>query len=109
MKRSDADRVRAALYHIQRIEKYEANPIDEERQIDSISMRLSSVLEELSHLPTGLLDDLFDGKWSEAWGMRNRIAHSYLGVDDDIIVQTVRNRIPGLRANLERWLTEHPE
>ncbi len=39
--------------------------------------------------------------WRAMVGMRNRIVHDYLGIDDEIVWQTAAFRIPELIAQLE--------
>ena len=39
--------------------------------------------------------------WREATGMRNRIVHDYLGVDDDVVWHVAHDDLPQLIAALE--------
>jgi len=41
---------------------------------------------------------------AEAYTMRNIISHSYLGLNDDIIVQTVREDLPELGLSIQKLL-----
>jgi len=43
--------------------------------------------------------------WRAMTGMRNRIVHDYLGVDDEVVWETASLRIPELIALLEKLLT----
>ena len=40
--------------------------------------------------------------WHEVIGMRNRIVHDYLGVDEDVVWEVVVHDLPSLVAVLER-------
>jgi uncharacterized protein with HEPN domain len=40
--------------------------------------------------------------WHEIIGMRNRIVHDYLNVDEDVVWEVVRQDIPGLVAALTK-------
>ena len=42
--------------------------------------------------------------WRAMIGMRNRIVHDYLGIDDNIVWETITLRIPELVAELEKLL-----
>lgn len=42
--------------------------------------------------------------WKPMIGMRNRIVHDYLGIDDNTVWETVTLRIPELIAELEKLI-----
>jgi uncharacterized protein with HEPN domain len=46
--------------------------------------------------------------WEQMRGMRNRLIHDYGRVDKGILIDTIRNHIPPLIAEIERLLNENP-
>lgn len=44
--------------------------------------------------------------WTDAYEMRNAVAHGYFNVDLDIVWNTVRNDLPGLHSVIETLLLE---
>ena len=52
-----------------------------------------------------LEDEHDEVPWRARIGMRNRIVHDYLGIDDDTVWNTVTNRVPELIAALEAILS----
>lgn len=46
--------------------------------------------------------------WQPMIGMRNRIVHDYLGIDDDIVWKTVHERIPELVSELRLLMQSLP-
>lgn len=51
-------------------------------------------------------EDHPDIPWRAMVGMRNRIVHDYLGIDDDTVWKTVSERIPELTSALEALLSD---
>ena len=43
-----------------------------------------------------------DIRWADIIGMRHKVVHDYLGVDEDIVWQVVTNDLPVLLASLEK-------
>lgn len=46
--------------------------------------------------------------WREITGMRHRIVHDYLNVDEDVVWQVVTQDLPSLIAMLEKIVPPHP-
>ena len=42
--------------------------------------------------------------WKEIVGMRSKVVHDYLNVDEDIVWQTIKNDLPPLVLELEKML-----
>ena len=42
--------------------------------------------------------------WKEIVGMRSKVVHDYLNVDEDIVWQTIKNDLPALILELEKIL-----
>lgn len=68
--------------------------------LDAASLRLAAAIETLSRLDDAMGNELFGAEWRVMWGMRNRIAHGYLGVDLGILQQTLQADLPDLIATL---------
>jgi len=45
-----------------------------------------------------------DIAWSEAIGMRNKVAHEYFGVDEDILWKTIKEDLPTLKKQITELL-----
>jgi uncharacterized protein with HEPN domain len=73
-----------------------------ERQLEI----LGEACSQLDKLDTAWRERLPDLKL--AIGLRNRIIHVYDGVDHEIVFETVKMDLPGLRASVERFLKDVP-
>jgi uncharacterized protein with HEPN domain len=38
------------------------------------------------------------------WGMRNRIAHTYSQVEEDVVLATIREDVPGIKDRIAFYL-----
>lgn len=61
------------------------------RTQDAILMRLLAIGEELSHLSDKFAKEHPDIQWYKIVGLRNRIAHGYFEIDQDLIWDTLTN------------------
>ena len=63
---------------------------------DAALRNLELIGEAASHVPDALREAHPGIPWRTISAMRNRIAHVYLGIDDDIIWTIIRDDIPAL-------------
>lgn len=62
--------------------------------------------EASNHIPDEIKDKYAEIPWNEIRGMRNRIAHEYFEIDEDLVWETIKNDFPELKIILENILTE---
>ena len=79
--------------HIDAIKGYlprskEAFMADKKTQ-DAVLMRLLAIGEEISHLSEKFSEKHTELHWYKIVGLRNRIAHGYFEVDEDLIWDTL--------------------
>jgi uncharacterized protein with HEPN domain len=65
---------------------------------------LQIVGEAASRLPRDFRAGNPDIPWDEIVGMRHRVVHDYLGIDDEVVWTTVVQDLPSLVELLERKL-----
>ena len=104
MSRTPRERLADAALHLDAAIAYAADgPFDEET-IDAICMRISAGIEALNALSPSRRNQLFGDQWPAMWGMRNRIAHTYSRVEVAVIIATVRDDLPEIRARICAYL-----
>lgn len=90
-----------ALVHIERLRSHlETRQVTPEIRLDAVSLRLSSMVEVCSQLPVETRNWVFGGMWNEAWGMRNRIAHSYHWFSAEPLQQVVDLHLDDIEQRL---------
>lgn len=80
---------------------------DETRQA-SYRYWLQVIGEAARYVSPALREARPDIPWQPMTGMRNRIVHDYLGIDDDIVWNTVHHRIPELIEQLNDLIATLP-
>lgn len=91
-----------ALAHLRIADEYARDDLSRQMVLDAASLRLAAAVETLSRLDVEVRDDLFGAEWRIMWGMRNRIAHGYLGVDVPILQETLATDLPELIESIRR-------
>ncbi|HLV37565.1 MAG TPA: HepT-like ribonuclease domain-containing protein [Spirillospora sp.] len=61
--------------------------------------------EAAAHISQPTRDQLTSIPWHNIIGMRNRVVHDYLNVDNDIVWEVLTQNLPSLIAELERILS----
>ena len=69
---------------------------------DATLRNLELIGEAAAHIPGAIRETYPEIPWRTMVSTRNRIAHGYMGIDDDIIWDIIQNDIPVLLLALRR-------
>ena len=62
--------------------------------------------EAATHIPDQVREEHPDIPWRRIVGTRNRVAHGYLGIDDDVVWDVIQTDVPDLLPKLRRVLQD---
>jgi len=68
--------------------------------VDAVLRNLEVIGVASRHIPDTARSSMPEIAWNQIWGMRNRLAHDYPGIDLELNWETVELRIPELIAQL---------
>lgn len=79
---------------------------EDERTIFATIRALEIIGEATKQIPPEVRAQAPDVPWRAMAGMRDKLIHSYVNVDIDVVWQTVTQRLPNIIPELERLLNE---
>ena len=71
---------------------------------DATLRNLELIGEAATHIPTEVREAHPEIQWRRIIATRNRLAHGYLGMDDDVIWDIIRADVPNLLRDLRKLL-----
>ncbi len=80
--------------------------LDDRRTYDATLRNLELLGEAARYVPASVREAAVPVPWRDIIGMRNQLAHGYLGLDDDIVWHAVHNDVPILLRSLRRLSLE---
>lgn len=72
----------------------------DERTFDAVVRNLEVIGEATKHIPDEVRSRVVVVEWRKIAGLRDILAHAYFGIDEDIVWDVVRNKIPQLPVAL---------
>jgi len=82
------------------------NLISDEKAYDAVVRNLEIIGEAAKHIPENLREQLPNIEWRKAAGLRDMLVHAYFGIDNDILWDVVRNKVPQLAEAIGTFLEE---
>ncbi len=76
------------------------------RTYDATLRNIELLGEAATHVPESVREGHPQIEWRQIMATRNRVAHAYMGIDDDVIWDIIQTEIPSLLVELKRLLEE---
>ena len=74
------------------------------RTYDATLRNLELIGEAATHIPRTVREQHPEIQWRQIIATRNRVAHGYLGIDEDVIWDIIRTDVPNLLPALRNLL-----
>ena len=78
--------------------------IADTRTYDATPRNIELIGEAATHVPRHLREARPEIEWRRIVATRNRVAHGYLGIDDDVVWDVIQTDIPDLLPKLRSLL-----
>jgi uncharacterized protein with HEPN domain len=76
----------------------------DDRTASAVVRKLEIIGEAAKQVPEAVRENHPEVPWKEMAGMRDRLIHSYFGVDYRLVWRTVGERLPELKSRIQRIL-----
>lgn len=80
------------------------NALTDERTYDAIIRNLELIGEAAKNVPGEIRAAHAEVEWKKIGGLRDILIHQYFGVDLEIILDVLRNKLPALEKNVRAIL-----
>jgi uncharacterized protein with HEPN domain len=77
--------------------------VADEKTYDAVVRNVEIIGEAAKNIPVEITEMIDDIEWRKAAGMRDMLAHAYFGIDNDILWDVIRNKVPELLDAVERF------
>ncbi len=78
----------------------------DDKTASAVIRKLEVIGEAVKQIPDDLRAKWSGIPWKEMAGMRDRLIHFYFGVNHELVWKAIHDRLPGIRAELERMAQE---
>ncbi|WP_204080595.1 DUF86 domain-containing protein [Mycobacterium riyadhense] len=102
-RRKDSQHLKDASEHLQVLcEHLARGSLDDALIRDAVSHRLEVAIDAVAKVSPELLDAEAPAEWPKIVAMRNLLAHQYVDLDQEILQNTIDNRLEGFTQLVER-------
>lgn len=81
----------------------------DEKTKSAVVLKIEIIGEAAKNVPREIRTKYKELPWKNMVGMRDKISHSYFGIDYKIVWKVIKERLPGIKPELERMLKDLEE
>ncbi len=74
--------------------------VKDEKTNNAVVWKIQIIGEATKNVPRSVRQKYPDIPWKEMAGMRDRIVHSYFGIDHEIVWNVIKRRLPEIRPRI---------
>lgn len=78
--------------------------LNDEKTLDAVVRNLEIIGEASRQMPEDFKRIHRDIPWPKMAGLRNRIVHDYVGIDQEIVWHVIQNELAALKSEIETLL-----
>ncbi|HIH44671.1 MAG TPA: DUF86 domain-containing protein [Candidatus Methanoperedenaceae archaeon] len=103
--------IKDILDSIDRIEKFVGDMdfeefVEDDKTSTAVVKKIEIIGEAIKNIPKDVKERYGYIPWRDIVRMRNKITHDYFGIDYEIVWNVVKEKLPGLRAQVEQVLKD---
>jgi uncharacterized protein with HEPN domain len=76
----------------------------DDKTLSAVVRKLEIIGEATKRIPTEMRQSSPGIPWREMAGMRDKLIHFYFGVDHQLVWQTVQERLPRIKLDIQKML-----
>ena len=80
--------------------------IRDEKTYDAVVRNLEIIGEAAKHIPDDIRELIPQIEWRKVAGMRDMLIHAYFGIDNDILWDVAKNKVPQLLEAARSYSSE---
>jgi uncharacterized protein with HEPN domain len=75
---------------------------EDDKTASAVIRKFEIIGEAAKHIPEEIIKQHPDIPWKEMSGMRDKLIHSYFGVDHQLVWVTIKERLPQVKAEIQK-------
>lgn len=80
--------------------------VQDDKTLSAVVRKVEIIGEATRNIPKEIKATYSDIPWRDIVGMRNKIIHDYFGIDNEIVWQVIKEKLPALRNQIEKVLKD---